>query len=72
MVSFFANKQSGWLIMEGMEMRVRITFFKWLTCIGFCGLLLFSVKTFREALPDHIYVKVGEAISYDFSVNFLP
>ena len=49
-------------------MRVRITFFKWLTCIVFCGLLLFSVKTFWEALPDHIYVKVGEAISYDFSV----
>ena len=30
--------------------------------------MLFSVKTFWEALPDHIYVKVGEAISYDFQV----
>ena len=49
-------------------MRARVAFFKWLTSIGFCGTLLFSVKTFREALPDHIYVKVGEAISYDFSV----
>ncbi len=45
-----------------------VGFFKWLTSIGFCGLLLFSVKTFWEALPDHIYVKVGEAISYDFQV----
>ena len=49
-------------------MRVRVAFFKWLTSVGFCGLLLFSVKTFWEALPDHIYVKVGEAISYDFQV----
>lgn len=49
-------------------MRARVAFFKWLTNIGFCGLLLFSVKTFWEALPDHIYVKVGEAISYDFQV----
>lgn len=49
-------------------MRARVAFFKWLTSVGFCGLLLFSVKTFWEALPDHIYVKVGEAISYDFQV----
>ena len=51
-----------------MSKSVRVGFFKWLTSIAFCGLLLFSVKTFWEALPDHIYVKVGEAISYDFSV----
>lgn len=49
-------------------MRGRIIFFKWLTSIGFCGLLLFSVKTFWEALPNHIYVKMGESISYDFQV----
>jgi len=49
-------------------MNARVMFFKWLTNIGFCGLLLFSIKTFWEALPDHIYVKVGEAISYDFLV----
>lgn len=49
-------------------MNARAGFFRWLTGIGFCGLLLFSVKTFWEALPDHIYVKVGEAISYDFQV----
>lgn len=49
-------------------MRVRVAFFKWLASVGFCGLLLFSVKTFWEALPDHIYVKVGEGISYDFQV----
>jgi len=51
-----------------MSKNMRVGFFKWLTSIGFCGLLLFSVKTFWEALPDHIYVKVGEAISYDFQV----
>jgi len=49
-------------------MNIRVTFFKWLTSVAFCGLLLFSVKTFWEALPDHIYVKVGDVISYDFSV----
>ena len=49
-------------------MRARIAFFKWLASVGFCGLLLFSVKTFWQALPDHIYVKMGEAISYDFQV----
>lgn len=49
-------------------MRARVAFFKWLASVGFCGLLLFSVKTFWEALPDHIYVKVGEGISYDFQV----
>lgn len=51
-----------------MSVRARVAFFKWLTNIGFCALLLFSVKTFWEALPDHIYVKVGEGISYDFQV----
>ena len=49
-------------------MNTRVALFKWLTSIGFCGLMLFSVKTFWEALPDHIYVKVGDVISYDFSV----
>lgn len=49
-------------------MRGRVVFFKWLASVGFCGLLLFSVKTFWEALPDHIYVKMGETISYDFQV----
>ena len=47
---------------------VRKEFFKWLTVVGFCALVLFSVKTFWDALPDHIYVKVGDTLSYDFQV----
>ena len=51
-----------------MSVITRVGFFKWLTNVGFLAVLLFAVKTFWEALPDHIYVKVGESISYDFSV----
>lgn len=51
-----------------MSVDISVGFFKWLTNVGFVAVLLFSVKTFWEALPDHIYVKVGESISYDFSV----
>ena len=47
---------------------MRAEFFKWLTGIGFFALLLFSVKTFWDALPDHIYVKLGDTLSYDFQV----
>ncbi|MBR5565955.1 MAG: SpoIVB peptidase [Roseburia sp.] len=47
---------------------MRAGFFKWLTGVGFFALLLFSVKTFWDALPDHIYVKVGDSLSYDFQV----
>lgn len=37
----------------------------------YCGLvlvLLFSVKTFHEAIPDKMYVKMGEKVIYDFGV----
>ncbi|MBR5128336.1 MAG: SpoIVB peptidase [Roseburia sp.] len=47
---------------------VRAEFFKWLAGVGLWALLLFSVKTFWDALPDHIYVKVGDTVSYDFQV----
>ncbi len=39
--------------------------------LAYCGLvlvLLFSVKTFHEAIPDKMYVKLGEKVSYDFGV----
>jgi len=49
-------------------MNARVGFFKWLASVGFWALLLFSVKTFWEALPDHVYVKVGDTVSYDFQV----
>ena len=49
-------------------MCVRSEFFRYLANVGFFLLVLFSVKTFWEALPDHIYVKIGEEISYDFQV----
>ncbi|MBR3770172.1 MAG: SpoIVB peptidase [Lachnospiraceae bacterium] len=47
---------------------VRAEFFRWLAGVGFWAVLLFSVKTFWDALPDHIYVKVGDTVSYDFQV----
>ena len=49
-----------------MEKRVKL--FQTLTSIGFCALLLFAVKSFQEALPDHIYVNVGDELSYHFQV----
>ena len=49
-------------------MEKRIKFFRTLTNIGFCVVLFFSVKTFHEALPDHIYVNVGDELSYQFQV----
>ncbi len=47
---------------------MKMKFFKGLLDIGMCVLLLFAVKTFQEALPDQIYVEMGESISYDFDV----
>ena len=49
-------------------MRVRNEFFRYLANAGFFLVLLFGVKTFWEALPDHIYVRAGEELSYDFQV----
>lgn len=49
-------------------MEKKMVFFKFLANIGFCAVLIFSVKTFHQALPDHIYVEVGEQVSYDFGV----
>lgn len=51
-----------------MWMEKRMKFFKTLTSIGFCAVLLFAVKSFQDALPDHIYVNVGDEISYHFQV----
>ncbi len=52
----------------GNEMKTRVAFFRWMTGIGFYMLVLFAVKTFWDALPNHIYVNVGESLSYDFQV----
>lgn len=49
-------------------MKARLAFWEMVTSVGFCMVLLFAVKTFWEALPDHIYVKVGDSVSYDFQV----
>ena len=49
-------------------MKVRVTFFRTIANLGFCIVFLFAVKTFWESLPDHIYVRMGEEISYDFQV----
>ena len=49
-------------------MKVRVTFFRTIANLGFCIVFLFAVKTFWESLPDNIYVRMGEEISYDFQV----
>lgn len=43
-------------------------FFRFLTNIGVCMVLFLAVKTFHEAIPDHIYVERGEGLSFDFQV----
>lgn len=43
-------------------------FFRGLAYTGFCLLFLFSVYTFEKRIPDQIYVKEGEPVSYDFDV----
>lgn len=43
-------------------------FFQILTNFGCCALLFFAVKSFQEALPDHIYVNIGDEVSYHFQV----
>ena len=52
----------------GQEMEKQMKFFQTITSLGFCVLLFFSVKSFKEALPDHIYVNIGDEIDYDFQV----
>lgn len=49
-------------------MEKRIKFFQTLTSFGFCAVLFFAVKSFHEALPDHIYVNIGDELSYHFQV----
>ena len=49
-------------------MEKRTKFFQVLTNFGLCALLFFAVKSFHEALPDHIYVNVGDELSYHFQV----
>ena len=39
-----------------------------LTCMGFFFTLIFAVKSFENAVPDEIYVRAGETVSYDFDV----
>ena len=50
-----------------MIVRTRF-FFQGLAYSGFLLVLLFSVKTFEEAIPDKMYVELGEEVTYDFGV----
>ena len=43
-------------------------FFRWIAYSGFLLVFLFSVKTFEEAIPDKMYVELGEKVNYDFGV----
>lgn len=49
-------------------MKIWADFCKLISGVGFYLVLLFGVKTFWDALPDHIYVNVGETIDYNFQV----
>lgn len=50
-----------------MTVRMK-SFFQGLVYSGFLLVLLFSVKTFEEAIPDKMYVELGEEVTYDFGV----
>lgn len=50
-----------------MTVRMK-SFFQGLAYSGFLLVLLFSVKTFEEAIPDKMYVELGEEVTYDFGV----
>ncbi|MDD6307493.1 MAG: SpoIVB peptidase [Clostridiales bacterium] len=39
-----------------------------ITYLGFFLVAMFAVKSFHDAVPDKIYVKMGEELSYDFDV----
>ena len=39
-----------------------------ITYLGFFLVAAFAVKSFQDAVPDQIYVKIGEEVSYDFNV----
>lgn len=39
-----------------------------ITYLGFFLVAMFAVKTFHDAVPDQIYVNMGEELSYDFDV----
>ena len=36
--------------------------------VGFFAVLFFAVDTFHEAIPNEIYVEMGEEVNYDFGV----
>lgn len=40
--------------------------YKILPGMGFFFTLIFAVKSFENAVPDEIYVRAGETVSYDF------
>ena len=39
---------------------------KQITYLGFFLVAMFAVKSFHDAVPDQIYVNMGEELSYDF------
>lgn len=50
-------------------MRVNIQeWFRKIAAVGFLLVIAFAGKTFYEAIPDQMYVAVGQEVSYDFNV----
>ena len=46
-------------------------FYRWIqrmTQAGFFAVAMFAIVTFQNAIPEEMYVKAGEEISYDFGV----
>lgn len=52
----------------GADMNRYYHWIRQITCIGFFLAAAFAVKTFYQAIPDEMYVPMGEEISYDFHV----
>ncbi len=44
------------------------SFFLRTAYIGYCIVFLFALRTFEQSIPDKMYVKAGEEISYHFQV----
>ncbi len=50
-------------------MRIKwVTWIRKLAAVGYLAVIAFAGKTFYEAIPDEMYVAVGQKVSYDFQV----
>lgn len=51
-----------------VKMNIYNNFFRGIAYIGYSIVFLFAVYTFEQSIPDKIYIKSGEEVSYEFDV----